>query len=548
MKNSLKNLAKFLMVLILVSSCQDDDKTFGPLTAPTNMTLTAEVVGADNGANPNGDGSGKVNLVAHADNALNYKFTFSDQSPSISVQNGITQKQFTTNGVHTYTVTAIAYGRGGVSTTKTIEVTVLSNFADDEAIQMLTGGGSKVWYWAAALPGHLGVGPNNTDGSQNYLPVWYAAAPFEKLGSPDSSCLYDNVLTFTKDGNLLKYTLNNGGKTFFNAAFNSVGGSSSTSDQCSPYDVSGQKIVQLSPSNSLVDPSHSRGTSMTFSDGGFMGYYIGQSTYEILELTNTKMVVRAVMGNDPGLAWYHTFTTTPPNGGGDDPDFTNLVWEDNFDTDGAPDPANWAYDLGTNNGWGNNEVQNYTNSASNVVVQGGVLKITAKKEANGTYTSARIKTEGKRNFTYGKIEFKAKLPTGGGTWPALWALGSNYQTNPWPACGEIDVMEHVGNQQNVIHGTLHYPGASGGNANTGSTTVPGVSDGFHIYTVIWHQNSIKFYVDGTQYHSYNNNPASPFNADFFLIMNIAMGGNMGGAIDPAFSQSTMEVDYVRVYQ
>ena len=127
-------------------------------------------------------------------------------------------------------------------------------------------------------------------------------------------------------------------------------------------------------------------------------------------------------------------------------------------------------------------------------------------------------------------------------------LGANYQTNEWPACGEIDIMEHKGNEQNKIYGTLHYPGASGGNANSGSTTVPGVSDGFHIYTVIWHQNSIKFYVDGTQYHSYNNNPASPFNADFFLIMNVAMGGTFGGAIDPAFTQSTMEVDYVRVYQ
>lgn len=547
MKNSLKNLAKFLLLLVLVSSCQDDDRTFGSLTAPSNMTLTAEIVGEDS-ANPYGDGSGQVNLVAKADNAISYKFTFSDMS-SIASPTGTAQKQFTTNGVNTYTITAIAYGRGGVSTTKTIEVIVLSNFSDDEAVQMLTGGGSKVWYWAAALPGHLGVGPNNSDATQNYLPVWYAAAPFEKAGSPDSNCLYENVLTFTKDGNTLKYTLDNGGRTFFNAAYNSVGGSASTSDQCSPFDVSGQKIVQLAPSNSVVAPANTRGTSMIFSDGGFMGYYIGQNTYEILELTNTKMVVRAVMGNDPGLAWYHTFTTTPPNGGGNDPDFTNLVWEDNFDTDGAPNPANWVYDLGTGtNGWGNNEAQTYTNSASNVVVQGGMLKITAKKEANGTYTSARIKTEGKKQFTYGKIEFKAKLPSGGGTWPALWALGANYQTNPWPACGEIDVMEHVGNQQNVIHGSLHYPGNSGGNANTGSTTVPGASDGFHVYTVIWHQNSIKFYVDGTQYHSYNNNPASPFNADFFLIMNVAMGGNFGGAIDPAFTQSTMEVDYVRVYQ
>lgn len=175
------------------------------------------------------------------------------------------------------------------------------------------------------------------------------------------------------------------------------------------------------------------------------------------------------------------------------------------------------------------------------------MKITAKKEGS-TYTSARLKSEDKYEFTYGKIEFRAKLPSGGGTWPAVWSLGQDYKTNSWPACGEIDFMEHVGNSQNVIHGSLHYHGNSGGNANTASTTIANASTEFHVYKTIWTPSSIKFYVDDKLFHSFANSNIVPFNKDFFLIMNVAMGGNFGGTIDPAFTQSTMEVDYIRVYQ
>lgn len=142
-------------------------------------------------------------------------------------------------------------------------------------------------------------------------------------------------------------------------------------------------------------------------------------------------------------------------------DFTILKFSDEFNTDGAPNPLVWSYDLGTgNNGWGNNEEQNYTNNAKNVKVEGGNLIITAIKESSGSkpYSSARIKTQGKYSFKYGKIEFKAKLPTGVGTWPAIWSLGDNFSSVSWPACGEIDFMEHVGKEQNKIFGSLHYPG------------------------------------------------------------------------------------------
>ncbi|KAF2517690.1 family 16 glycosylhydrolase [Flavobacterium foetidum] len=542
-----------LFTILLMAGCQKDDYTFGSIDAPSELKVTAEIVGKTADA-PYGDGSGSVKFTAAAENAISYKYVYADGS-SDNAPNGKITKRFTKTGVNTYTVTVIAFGRGGVSANTTIDVEVQSDFSDDQAVQLLTGGTSKKWYWAAGEPGHLGVGQNDGDAEKNFYANYYQAGAFEKAASPNSSCLYENVLTFSLDGDQLKFQLDNGGATFFNKDFASVAGTSLSEDMCVAYNPGGIKNVSLSPSESVVmaNPKHAeqtRGTTMNFSDGGFMGYYIGQSSYEILSITATRMVVRAVMGGNPALAWYHIFSTTPPNQN-PSTDYTNLVWADEFNTDGAPDATKWTYDLGRgNNGWGNNEKQNYTNLASNIVVQGGFLKITAKKEASGgaDYSSARLKSDGKYSFTYGKVEVRAKLPSGGGTWPAIWMLGQNYAVKEWPACGEIDIMEHVGNSQNLVHGTFHYPGRSGGNANTASKTIPNVSTEFHVYKTIWSAESIKIYVDDTLIHSLQNDGSLPFNSDFFLILNIAMGGNMGGNIDSAFTQSTMEIDYVRVYQ
>jgi beta-glucanase (GH16 family) len=542
-----------LLSLFLTVSCQKDDYAFGDLSAPSNLKVTAEIIGKTADA-PDGDGSGMVKLVATADNAVSYKYVFSDGTSENS-PSGIFTKRFTKTGVNTYTVTVIASGKGGIATNTTLDVTVLSNFNDEEAVQFLTAGTSKKWYWSASEPAHLGVGQNDGDATKNYYSNYYSAAPFEKAGSPTSSCLYDNVLTFSLAEGQLKFELDNGGATFFNASFKNVAGGSGDGDDCLAYDASGVKTVFLSPSESVVtkNPDHAtqtRGTMLNFSDGGFMGYYIGQSSYEILSITENRMVVRAVMGGNASLAWYHIFTTTKPT---QTPpaDFTELVWSDEFNTDGAPDATKWNYDLGRgDNGWGNNEKQNYTNSATNVIVQGGNLKITAKKEASGgaEYSSARLKTDAKFAFTYGKVEVRAKLPSGVGTWPAIWMLGQNYATKPWPACGEIDIMEHVGKNQDVILSTLHYPGHSGGEGNTGFKTIPNVSTEFHVYKAIWSPASVTTFVDDVQIHSVPNDGSLPFNSDFFLILNIAMGGNLGGNIDAAFTQSSMEIDYVRVYQ
>jgi beta-glucanase (GH16 family) len=228
-----------------------------------------------------------------------------------------------------------------------------------------------------------------------------------------------------------------------------------------------------------------------------------------------------------------------------------LVWSDEFNTPGAPDPGKWTYDIGTGSGgWGNNELQYYTDRAQNVIIQNGVLRINAIKENyNGsTWTSARIKTQGKYSFKYGKVEVSAKFPTGVGTWPAGWALGNDIQTVGWPACGEIDIVEHLGRELNKIYATLHYPGRSGSNADGNTRIISNATSEFHKYTLEWSASVIKISVDDQLVHSVTNSSAIPFNHDFFLIFNLAMGGNFGGNVDPALTNATYEVDYIRVYQ
>ena len=555
--NTMKNLFKLLLlVAFTLVSCQDDDTNFGAITAPSNLVVSATVLGTD-AANPAGDGSGMVSFTASADNALNYRFEFGDNRNE-SAASGQVMHRYVEQGVNTYTVVVVATGTGGASTSTTVEVSVFSAFADDEALQLLTGGSSKTWYWAAAEGGHLGVGPNFGNGAaEDNFAAYYMAAPFEKNGTAESQCLYQDQLVFSLDNGSLKYELLNMGQTYFNVDYESVTGGTNGYDFCYDFDTSGVKDVTLSPTDSFVPDVDSRKTSMLFSDGGFMSYYIGSSDYEILSITENRLYVRSIPGSNSDLAWYHIFSTDDPNnmggggGGGNSSNFNTLVFEDDFNVDGAPDPSVWTYDIGVGGaGWGNNEQQYYTSNSSNVIVDNGSLKITARREpTNGSdFSSARIKTENLYEFTYGRVEARAKLPTGGGTWPAIWTLGANFDTVSWPACGELDVMEHIGNNQDVIYGTAHYPGNSGGNANGSNITVPGVSNDFHIYEMEWTDTQITWSVDGTVFHTLANDSSLPFNSDFFFIMNVAMGGNFGGAIDPAFTESTMEVDYIRLYQ
>ncbi len=231
----------------------------------------------------------------------------------------------------------------------------------------------------------------------------------------------------------------------------------------------------------------------------------------------------------------------------------NLIWSDEFNYTGSPESSKWNYNIGAG-GWGNNEAQYYTSRFENVKVENGYLTITAKKEnyEGAEYTSTRMLTQGKFDFTYGKVEVRAKLPSGGGTWPAIWMLGSNISTVNWPACGEVDIMEHVGNNQGTVQSAMHTPSSYGGTINHGSQYLEDVSTEFHVYAVEWTEEKMVFSVDDVVHYTYNpsikDSDTWPFTANQFIILNIAIGGNMGGAIDPNFTQSSMLIDYVRVYQ
>ena len=222
-----------ILTLFLMVGCQEDDKSFGDISTPTNLQVTAVIAGKT-AELPFGDGSGMVKFTTTADNAISYKYIFSDGT-SANAPNGVYDKRFTQNGVNNYTVTVIASGKGGITTNTSLEVEVKSDFVDAEAVQFLTGGTQKNWYWAASEPGHLGVGQNDSDATKNYYANYYQAAPFEKAGSPNSSCLYENVMTFSLDGAQLKFELDNGGHTNFlslpfceHHSINEADGSSST--------------------------------------------------------------------------------------------------------------------------------------------------------------------------------------------------------------------------------------------------------------------------------------------------------------------------------
>ena len=451
----------------------------------------------------------------------------------------------------------IAYGRGGAasSISRSIDLDVIL-MIDPVILQNLAGAPNqgKRWVWDSGTTGHFGVGDPAVDFANYFI-----ATPNQL-----NPCMYDDVLIFSYDGmGDYRFQLEPGDASFINWAeikrFFPNDNPGQFNDECRDL----TPFLSFDTSFVVLDDANTGASTLTLQNS-FLSYWSGASSYEIVSLTADELVVRGLQDpfDPPGaqLAWYHTFvpettsgpvecagTTGNPGSGGNDV----LVWAEEFDVDGAPCSENWSYDLGTgNNGWGNEEVQYYTDDPSNIIVDNGVLRITAKSEffAGSNYTSARIKSNQKFDFTYGRVEARAKLPTGGGTWPAIWMLGSDYQTNTWPACGEIDIMEHVGNNQDEIFSSLHYPGNFGGNAVTQGITVPGVSDDFHVYAVEWTADEIKFSVDGNVYHSVANTQLMPFDSDFFLITNIAMGGAFGGTVDPNFQSSSLEIDYIRVYQ
>ncbi len=249
-----------------------------------------------------------------------------------------------------------------------------------------------------------------------------------------------------------------------------------------------------------------------------------------------------------------------------DPIYDTLIWSDEFEGEGVIDSSKWHHQTLLPNGssWYNNEIQHYTDRIDNSNVSNGVLNIVAKKEVYSSqgvtkqYTSARLNS--KFAFQYGKIEIRAKLPSGLGTWPAIWTLGKNINENgaywdnqgcgttSWPACGEIDIMEHWGYNQNYVQSATHTPSSYGGTVNIGGQVIPTASSEFHTYTLLWYPDRLVFSVDGNIHYTYKpielNSDTWPFNEEQYLLLNFAILPD----IDPNFVADTLEVEYVRVYQ
>ncbi len=246
-----------------------------------------------------------------------------------------------------------------------------------------------------------------------------------------------------------------------------------------------------------------------------------------------------------------------------------LIWNEEFNHSGKPDPEKWNFETGFIR---NLEEQIYTKRRKNIRVRNEKLEIIARKEnyknkrfnpkiknyrintEMAEYTSASINTRGKFEFKYGRVEVRAKLPSGNGVWPAIWMLGANFEEIEYPYAGEIDIMEHVGKKANEVHATVHFPwdNAAGIKSNGGSIIIDNPSEEFHVYSVNWTSEKIEFLIDNSLYHSFDidqaGNEQNPFRKPFYLILNLALGGNWAGPADPNIFPQKFVIDYVRVYK
>ena len=459
-----RNINRYILLvlsiapLVLWNCSSDSSDDGGGNNSVSNLSVTINIVGVDI-ANPNGDGSGVVNISATATNAVNYGFKFGSEAEQQNTSGSI-QRVFTDEGTNTYIVTVKAYGNEGDSISKVETFTVY--VTEDTSV---------------VLPSNL-VLTANIDGADTTNPYGNGSGIVNFNAQATDAVSYGYII----DGGTEVQSVDG----TYQYAFNSVEG----------IDNHEVTVIAYSSTNDSIDTT----------DNIPVAYYIGD----------------------------------PP------------TWADEFFQDGAPNGDNWTYDLGAG-GWGNNELQTYTNSSTNVKVEDGLLKIIAK--ANGTgYTSSRLKSQGLYQFTYGRVDIRAKLPSSAGTWPALWMLGANFPSVGWPRCGEIDIMEQTGWDKSKTLGTCHwFNTASSSHASYGlDTTVSTSTSEFHVYSVEWNATSIKILVDDVQFFVMNSGnssiPSSPFENDFFLILNVAMGGTLGGDIPDNFAEDTMEIDYVRVYQ
>ena len=537
-------MSKFLCILLLVFSCSGGDNggsdpsgggggTNPPSNIiPTNLTFNVEIVGSD-ASNPNGDGKGVVKFSASATNAVNYSFRFGN-GESKNSSNGAVEYTYSDVGTKSYDVKVLAYSSTNdyISADKKITVYVKPE-PNADLVNLLSGGSEKTWKINAAFDGHF----SNGDPNFNY-PAWWEAYAFSK----NNVGFYDDEYTFKSDGTYSHKTNGNvyGKASYLKGTFGNTGQSENSSKEIENYTLQNYSTTYFTKKENDKD-------ILEFSEKGFVGFFVGQHAYTIECSDENNILVRSA--DTQGTAWYVWLTSQEVSSVASKDRYTKLIWSDEFNYTGKLDSNKWQYEV--RNQWYNNEKQATTDRLDNAKVENGVLKITAKKESYGgkEYTSARVRTYTKLDFTYGRVDIRAKMPSKGGTWPALWMLGSNYSSVDWPACGEVDILEHTGNNANRVQATVHFPDRYAGNGDTAITNdYNDVTTNFHVYSVVWTPQALTFYVDDKPYHVVGNSCSIPFNWNFYIILNVAMGGDMGGTIASDFNFDTMEVDYVRVYQ
>ena len=504
-------LMGFALIGILSCDSSTDDESI--VAAPSDLSVSSVIVGLDSN-NPNGDGSGTVDFTITATNATSYRVLINNET--LELTENIFSYTFTDSGTNDYTVTITAINSAGSrSTIRTITVFV----GGDNGLQL-------VWF-------------DEFDGNGTIDPAkWNYNTGGGGWGNNEEQTYTSDQSNVVIENGILK----------INAKKESAIATTYYFDELSLLD-SGDNVVSViesfegvAPSlnefdgaaTQVIDNPNASGENTTskvlefeknVGASGNAGVWWDNNTAIDLSVNNklslktwspeTGIVVRLKLENSSDGSEFHLVdaSTSVSNG-----------WETlTYDFSGAP-----AY--------------NYDRLV--------VFFDHGNTVAN--YTSARIKTEGLYDFTYGRVDILAKLPASGGVWPAIWMLGSSISSVGWPACGEIDIMEYVGNNPGFVSSAIHTTSSSGATVNHNVVSITNETTEFHLYSVVWTEESITFLVDDVEHYTYNpttkNAQTWPFNASQFIILNVAMGGTLGGTIDPNFTQDTMEVDYVRVYQ
>jgi len=525
----------FVFILSCSSGSENGGSVIDPVDPPSeiipkDLSINITIEGSDTN-NPNGDGSGLVKFSASATNAVSYSYRFGTGDSKTST--GSVEYTYSDVGTKSYNIKVLAYSSTNNYITIEKSITVyVKPVSDPILLDLLAGSTSKTWRINAAQDAHFSNGSED----KNY-PNYWEAFSFSK----SDSGFYDDEFTFNVNGTYIHKTNNTvfGKGVNLNSDFGTTSQTTNNDGDIENYPLDNYETTFSAKSEDGID-------KIEFNDSGFIGFYVGSHNYTIECYDDNNILIRTLDNND--IAWYlwlssQTISETPSKD-----QFTNLIWEDTFDYNGEIDSEKWTHEVREQ--WYNNEVQSTTNLLENSKVENGILKLTAIKKSNGDYTSARIMTHDKLDYKYGRIDVRAKMPAKtNGVWPAIWLLGSNYNTVDWPACGEMDIQEYAQTNQFNVQSTVHKPDGYAGQGDSNVTDAyTDIDSEFHIYSLVWTKEALTFYVNNEPHHIVGNSCSLPFNHKFYLILNFAMGGDMGGEIDSSFTRDSMEIDYVKVYQ